>query len=246
MAKEDKVKHLILACRYYNGEDDNPFVHEMEEQGESDELNDEITAWNYECYWVNEKHSGNDFKGYLEDFAHAFSEFKADDTPTDLIAVLWNRYQQWVSDGPEGFTEWYSRRYQSRETNRQRRAKERRKILIPRCRYYRGEEECPEHSGMYSMFWDYEKLWVEALAYSFKRGEEWRKDFEQAHAWLLAKQYEIPATLVGLLYNRYMHWGSGHETTLDFNKWLEENYVKPSESLVKPHALGFGEGGEKI
>ena len=43
-----------------------------------------------------------------------------------------------------------------------------------------------------------------------------------------------------------MHWGSDHETTLDFNKWLEENYVKPSESLVKPHALGFGEGGEKI
>ena len=122
MAKEDKVKHLILACRYYNGEDDNPFVHEMEEQGESDELNDAITAWNYECYWVNEKHGGNDFKGYLEDFAHAFSEFKADDTPTDLIAVLWNRYQQWVSDGPEGFTEWYTRRYQSRETNRQRRA----------------------------------------------------------------------------------------------------------------------------
>ena len=99
---------------------------------------------------------------------------------------------------------------------------------------------------MYSMFWDYERIWVEALAYSFKRGEEWRKDFEQAHAWLLAKQYEIPATLVGLLYNRYMHWGSGHETTLDFNKWLEENYVKPSESLVKPHAMGFGEGGEKI
>ena len=56
MAKEDKVKHLILACRYYNGEDDNPFVHEMEEQGESDELNDAITAWNYECYWVKEKH----------------------------------------------------------------------------------------------------------------------------------------------------------------------------------------------
>ena len=158
MAKEDKVKHLILACRYYNGEDDNPFVHEMEEQGESDELNDAITAWNYECYWVNEKHSGNDFKGYLEDFAHAFSEFKVDDTPTDLIAVLWNRYQQWVSDGPEGFTEWYTRRYQIRETNRQRRAKERRKILIPRCRYYRGEEECPEHSGMYSMFWDYERI----------------------------------------------------------------------------------------
>lgn len=81
---------------------------------------------------------------------------------------------------------------------RQRRSEERRKILIPRCRYYKGEAECPSHLDMY---------------------------------------YDIPATLLGLLYNRYMHFGSGHETQESFAHWIEENYVSQSLSPIDKQQL---------
>ena len=30
--------------------------------------------------------------------------------------------------------------------------------------------------------------------------------------------HNIPATLIGMLFNRFMHWSSGYETTVDFYK----------------------------
>lgn len=226
--KEEKTKYLILECRYYNGEDDNPF----------DEEPDASAVWRYEQWYVENYPKPDEkshFKELASDYCGVFGSFESSDgTPVELKALLWNRYEHWSSSDPDGFKEWYCRCYQTRATNRQRRAEERRKILIPRCKYYRGEEEFTGKSGVYQMFWEYEKHWVESLAYSFKNGEQWRKDFESAHLWLLAKRHDIPATLIGMLYNRYMHWGSGGETVETFQKWIEETYVHPAESTDRP------------
>lgn len=227
-AKEEKKKYLIQECRYYNGEDEDPF----------DEEPDASTAWRYEQWYVENYPKPDEkshFKELVSYYCSIFGDFESGDgTPVELKALFWNRYEHWISCEPESFKEWYRRHYQTRATNRQRRTEERRKILIPKCKYYRGEEEFPGKSGVYEMFWGYEKHWVEALAYSFKNAEEWRKDFESAHLWLLAKRHEIPASLIGLLYNRYMHWGSGYETVETFLKWIEEKYVRPADSTERP------------
>lgn len=261
MPKEDKKKYYILECRFYNGEDDNPFSHELDvhevdkshlpspecmkyeytlPHDEVTRLSNASTSWRYERFWVEQKYNKTDFdfKVVEDDYLNRFHHFEENDgTPIDLKAILWNRFSHWTSGTPEDFKEWYTSWYNTRPTNRQHRSEERRKILIPRCRYYKGEPECPSHLNMYSMFWNYEQMWVEALAYSYKRGEPWRKDFEQAHALMLAKKYDIPATLLGLLYNRYMHFGSGHETQESFAHWIEENYVSQSLSPIDKQQL---------
>ena len=247
MSKRDS---LILECRYYAGEKDNPFAQKLN-ANEVDKSNlpppdcmkteynlppDEVcflenaaTAWRYECFWVDEfdnentKHLSEANKYYANDL----KDFEPNDgTPIELKALLWNRYEHWTSGRLEDFKQWYLKHYQSRPTNRQRRAEERKKTLIPMCRYYKGEAECPhkfQENG--SLFWDYERHWVEALSYSYRRGEEWRKTVEKEHLEAFAKKHNIPATLVGLLFNRFMHWSSGYETTDDFYNWMQEHYL---------------------
>lgn len=117
--------------------------------------------------------------------------------------------------------------YQTRPTNRQRRALERREKLIPMCRYYKGEEDCPsELKENKSLLWSYERTWVEDMSQSYTNGDDWRKTYEEYHLETFAKKHNIPATLTGLLFNRYMHWGSGHETTEGFIQWMEDNYLQ--------------------
>lgn len=96
--------------------------------------------------------------------------------------------------------------------------------LIQSCRYYKGEEECPE-STKNQLFWDYEKKWVEDNLNNNESVESWRKTVERKQLGDFATMHNVPETLVGLLYNRFMHWGSGYETTDDFYHWMEEQYL---------------------
>lgn len=247
MSKRDR---LILECRYYNGEQDNPFAqklnaHEVDKSHlpppecmkyeyslAADEvayLHDAAKAWFYEHFWVTEKMrevNGFDFKSNLDECQHVVNRMENDGTPDELKALLWNRYEHWASGTFEGFMQWYHNFYQSRPTNRQRRAEERKKTLIPMCRYYKGEADCPPGlQDNHNVFWVYEKMWVEALSYSYTRGEDWRKTVEQEHLGAFAKKHNIPSSLVGLLFNRYKHWGHGGETTADFITWMEQQYL---------------------
>lgn len=248
MSKRDS---LILECRYYNGENENPFekellAHEVDKSNfpppecmkyeytippdKVNYLHDAAKSWFYEQFWVEnrdkEEHKAV-FKDNIPYFVGIFKDFeKYDGTPIELKALLWNRYEHWTSGTAESFMEWYRNFYKSRPTNRQRRAEERKKTLIPMCRYYKGEAECPQAlQENSSLFWDYEKHWVDALSYSYRRGDDWRKTFEKEHLDDFAKKHNIPATLIGLLYNRFMHWSSGYETTEDFYNWMQENYL---------------------
>ena len=134
---------------------------------------------------------------------------------------------QLIQLGSEQFPSWETVVNYFKKPYRQRRAEERKKTLIPMCRFYKGEAECPKHlQENDGLLWDYERHWVEALSYSYRQGEEWRKTAEEEHLEAFAKKYDIPATLVGLLFNRFMHWSSGHESSEDFYKWMEEYYLK--------------------
>jgi hypothetical protein len=247
MSKRDS---LILECRYYAGEKDNPFAQKLD-ANEVDKSNltppecmkyeytippDKVNylhvaakLWFYEHFWVDEyeKENTKDWFEANEYYANDLKDFEPfDGTPIELKALLWNRYEHWTSGRLEDFKQWYLKYYQSRPTNRQRRAEERKKTLIPMCRYYKGEAECPQKmKDNSSLFWDYERHWVEALSYSYHRGEEWRKTVEKEHLEAFAKKHNIPATLVGLLFNRFMHWSSGYETTEDFCNWMQEHYL---------------------
>lgn len=100
---------------------------------------------------------------------------------------------------------------------------ERAQSLIPLCRYYKGEAQCPSNTN--KLFWSYEQKWVEDLSRSYSNGDLWRNTYEKEQLEAFAHKYRVPATLLGLLYGRFMHWGSGYETTEDFYRWMEEQYL---------------------
>lgn len=93
-----------------------------------------------------------------------------------------------------------------------------RKDLIKSCRYYRGETENPFRSGDKSMFWDYERKWVELSIDGIAHGEnsassqtlgEMLDDYLTAGLAQFEMQDDTPATLKALLFNRYCYWNSG-------------------------------------
>ncbi len=139
-------RYSILDCRYYNGEEENPFAQELDAH-EIDKshlpppecmkseytlppevvsfLMNATTAWRYEKWWVEEiqnEEQTSFFEDIVSEYSHFFRDFEADDgTPIELKALLWNRYEHWSSGSPESFKEWYHKYYQARLTNRQQR-----------------------------------------------------------------------------------------------------------------------------
>lgn len=167
-SKEDRRKHLILKCRFYDGTDKNEYeeklkAHEIDKSDllppecmkeeytlpydEIARLKGACTARNYEFFWVEEQLNGFEDKGRTQEYiAYGNEDFEADDgTPISLKALLWNRYYYWggfMSD-QEAFRNWYLTYYSIEPTNREKRAVKRRPGLIAKCRYYHGEENNP-------------------------------------------------------------------------------------------------------
>lgn len=168
---ENKRKHLILMCRYYDGTGIDVYQKKLEEHSINKDnlpppecMKDEYTlsdeevmrlkaascAAAYEECWVNERLNGSaeniDKDRTGEYIAYGNKDFEADDgTPISLKALLWNRYFHWggcLSD-QESFYNWYRTRYSCEPTNREKRAAQRRPGLIAKCRYYHGEEKNP-------------------------------------------------------------------------------------------------------
>ena len=104
-------KSLIKFCRYYKGEDKNPF-------NGKDQM--KSLMWEYECKWVeftikaSEDENGQEAKvlsSVLSDYIRVgLREFEnMDDTPISLKAILYNRYYYWNEGGD--FTKWYKEVY---------------------------------------------------------------------------------------------------------------------------------------
>lgn len=253
--EDDKRKYLMLQCRYYNGEDENPFAkelcaHEVDKshlpppecmKSEYELPPDQVThllnastAWGYEEWWVNTKltlmEDDNTFENLVIDYKNAgLLNFEQDDgTPLTMKAMFWNRYCHWggMSDSQSGFKEWYKTYYQKRETNLQRRTKQRMAELTAKCRFYKGEKENPLANTEDELMWYYESVWVENLAQSYTNADSWNRELKLEHLEHLPKKYGIPSSLVGLLLNRYMHWGNPYHPSEGFENWLKVHYLK--------------------
>lgn len=99
-------KDLLKFCRYYKGEDDNPF----REQNKS-------MLWFYERAWINEMlNNGNSLSIAIEEYIRLglglFEQF--DDIPLSLKALLFNRYartSQSMTEAVEPFKKFYKEYY---------------------------------------------------------------------------------------------------------------------------------------
>lgn len=101
------------------------------------------------------------------------------------------------------------------------------KELIQQCRYYQGEEQCPESiakKGM-SQIWVYEQMWVEREG--LRDENHWHiNEYNQNGL----KDFNVDdgthITMKALLFNRYSHWSGGYENLGDgFREWYERNYI---------------------
>lgn len=106
-------KELIKAfCRYYDGADKNPFVEDTLSR-----------FWEWERTWVDltlESVEKNELPQQASDILNNYiraglDDFRKNDgIPISLKAVLYNRYDQWFYDGPEGFKLWFNKYYKER------------------------------------------------------------------------------------------------------------------------------------
>ena len=104
------------------------------------------------------------------------------------------------------------------------------KDLLPFCRYYKGEKECPK--GINANFWEYEKIWVELSenpkeeSDGFKMISDWLDDYMRANLTSFDNDDGVPVTLKALLFNRYTHW---MQTNDGFKEWYAETYKQEKE-----------------
>ena len=116
-SQADKLKDLILQCRYYKGEAEEP-------EPSADAPSGFYSFWGYEKLWVewtlNDDPEIKDFEEWVN-FYHLESK-DGDKTPLTLKAILLNRFLHWGYYGPPEeeltqFEEWYTEEYLRWKTN---------------------------------------------------------------------------------------------------------------------------------
>lgn len=102
-------EELIKQCRYYKGEEENPF------EGNENSQNAKM-FWEYERGWVFSTLRGDTFEIIIDDYKwHGLDGFRADDgIPMSLKALLFNRYVHWCGgygNDREGFINFFNSNY---------------------------------------------------------------------------------------------------------------------------------------
>ena len=132
-----------LYCRFYNDEKQNPFYEELDAHAlDSSELSptkctgfeydlphekvvylhEAARTWFDERYWVKERMNGGenfDLRKNLLNNIDIVSQLERDNTPAELKAYLWHRFERMSKGTIDDFKEWYHSFYLSRPTNRQ-------------------------------------------------------------------------------------------------------------------------------
>lgn len=170
-------RYLILQCRYYKGESNEP-------QPQKDAPSSFHLFWDYERLWVEWSLNGDPMiKSFENDIkAYNLKSKKGDKTPLTLKALLWSRYLHWNGMGPiddelKSFECWYSSEYQKWKTNREHRADKRWPDLVKKCLYFKDEKKNPwEHCYAPVLvwrreMWELEKKWCKALSDSYNCNE---------------------------------------------------------------------------
>jgi len=102
--------------------------------------------------------------------------------------------------------------------------------LLGNCRYYKGEERCPNDT--IGLFWDYERLWMEwtlvaekdGSSQEAKRLDNMMREYLNAGFKDFALSDGVPMSLKALLFNRFEHWNQSD----GFQEWYKERYLKGS------------------
>lgn len=97
-----------------------------------------------------------------------------------------------------------------------------REELIKRCRYYKGNDTPSEQIG--SMFYDYEKKWIDLTLNDQKSVKELYREYYEKMGDYYQKD-ETPDTLKAVLFNRYTHWHP-YWTPQEFTDWYKSEYLK--------------------
>lgn len=102
--------------------------------------------------------------------------------------------------------------------------------LIKQCRYYKGEETCPEETN--ATMWFYERHWAENELQNegaFDHEIDDMKYFAAQIPGVLNAIEKIgslvPLSLLSVLFNRYMHW-LGSVALPGFPDWVEREYLR--------------------
>ena len=100
MSKRDE---LLTSCRYYKGEQKNPYADDSKAQ-----------FWEYEKKWLDmfldESPTLVDYRDeYVKDGLQDFES--KDDVPTTLKAMLYNRFLYWLEGSPAEVKKFYKEQY---------------------------------------------------------------------------------------------------------------------------------------
>ena len=103
-----------------------------------------------------------------------------------------------------------------------------RDTAIKKCRYYGGEEECPEALKEFpagEFLWFYEMKWVQFLL----QGEVLDWDVQEYNAYGMADfslEDGVPVSLKALLFNRFYKDGYVEFGGARFRRWYQEIYLQ--------------------
>ena len=103
-----------------------------------------------------------------------------------------------------------------------------REEYIALCRYYKGEPMDEDALGADYGLACYERCWVEQH-YSADGIHDLKcliHDYKKFGLGYFNPNDGAPIALKALIWSRYMHWGSGHETPETFKLWWREYYLK--------------------
>ena len=102
--------------------------------------------------------------------------------------------------------------------------------LLKQCKYYKGEEKCPVDVKAY--MWNYEMFWFRSIVENKDAFKNEIKEMNLYFAQSPSIEREskellshISASLLSVLFNRYMHWLGSAELS-NFVGWVKNEYLK--------------------
>ena len=203
-------EYYISKCLFYNGNDDL----------ESYNIHHRIIA-NRERHWVDAHYNPkalNDLREQLKQYkAFGLGHFNSkDDIPITLKVtywILWLKECEGLGTA-EDFKEAYRRIFAE--------------YAISKCRYYRGEDECPKETGKFpngGYYWDIERGWILENHYHYP-SEEYVQEYMAYVKPEVPEEYGIPLSLLAEIFHRVSKWSfSLANLGAEFRELIETEYM---------------------
>ena len=229
---------MMKFCRYYKGEDENPYSFR-------DKPKYAVAFWRLECAWVNgyqPQYTMALFKKYwplskpiFDTAGKGLPKSLKDSIASDIICgvnlmaeldpiEVLSAYFGLPCEDPSMVKEEETKKEPEVEPAQEEdedaffdEEYRRRKELLKSCRYYHEEKESPFDYGIQNTFWGIEKHWVERVSESAEYEQYLIDSLAQDFPDYLSHIGGIPRSLKGNLLELYEHWYSG---TDGFEDWL--------------------------